>query len=44
MEMILFMGTQATGKLRFYQQRFYRTHVRINLDMLQRWKSGDYEI
>jgi predicted kinase len=35
MEMILFIGIQATGKSSFYLERFYRTHVRINLDMLK---------
>ena len=35
MELILFMGIQATGKSTFYRQRFFRTHIRINLDMLR---------
>lgn len=35
MEMILFIGIQATGKSRFYLDNFYRTHVRINRDMLK---------
>ena len=35
MELILFIGIQATGKSSFYIERFYRTHVRINLDMLK---------
>lgn len=35
MELILFIGLQATGKSSFYRQTFYRTHVRINLDMLR---------
>lgn len=35
MELILFVGIQATGKSSFYRERFYRTHVRINLDMLR---------
>jgi len=35
MEMILFMGIQATGKSSFYKARFYRTHVRLNYDMLK---------
>jgi predicted kinase len=34
MEMIVFIGLQATGKSSFYRERFFRTHVRINLDML----------
>jgi len=35
MEMVLFIGIQATGKSSFYCDRFFRTHVRINLDMLK---------
>ena len=35
MEMILFIGIQATGKSSFYRHRFFRTHVRLNLDMLK---------
>jgi predicted kinase len=35
MEMVLFIGIQATGKSSFYLERFFRTHVRINLDMLK---------
>jgi predicted kinase len=35
MEMVLFIGIQATGKSSFYMERFFRTHVRINLDMLK---------
>ena len=35
MEMVLFVGIQATGKSSFYLERFFRTHVRINLDMLK---------
>lgn len=35
MEMILFVGIQATGKSEFYKQQFYKTHMRINLDMLR---------
>lgn len=34
MEMILFIGVQATGKSTFYTQRFFATHVRLSLDML----------
>lgn len=32
---IIFTGLQASGKSTFYQQRFWQTHVRINLDMLK---------
>lgn len=35
MEMILFIGIQATGKSEFYKRNFYKTHMRINLDMLR---------
>jgi predicted kinase len=35
MEMVLFIGVQAAGKSTFYKQRFYDTHLRINLDMLR---------
>ena len=35
MELLLFIGIQATGKSSFYRQRFFRTHVRVNLDMLK---------
>ncbi len=34
METILFIGIQATGKSRFFRERFFDSHVRINLDML----------
>lgn len=34
MEMILFMGIQASGKSTFYQQKFFQTHIRISLDLL----------
>lgn len=35
MEGIIFVGIQATGKSSFYKENFFRTHVRINLDMLK---------
>jgi len=35
MEAVLFIGIQATGKSAFYLDKFYRTHVRINGDMLK---------
>ena len=41
MEMVLFIGIQATGKTSFYLERFFRTHVRINLDMLKRHHRED---
>jgi predicted kinase len=35
MEAVIFIGIQATGKSSFYLERFWRTHVRINMDMLR---------
>jgi predicted kinase len=35
MEAVVFCGIQGSGKSGFYQERFYLTHVRINLDMLR---------
>lgn len=35
MEAVLFIGIQGTGKSSFYKERFFTTHVRINLDMLK---------
>src|SRR5688572_10518151 len=35
MELVLFIGIQATGKSSFYRERFFRSHVRVNLDMLK---------
>lgn len=35
MEMVLFAGVQATGKSSFYAAEFFRTHVRVSLDMLR---------
>lgn len=35
MEMVLFTGMQASGKSEFYKRVFYKSHVRINLDMLR---------
>ena len=34
MQLILFIGIPGTGKSSFYKERFYRTHLRLNLDML----------
>ncbi len=34
MELILFIGIQASGKSTFFQKRYAESHVRINLDML----------
>lgn len=35
MESVLFIGVQASGKSTFFQERFFTTHVRVNLDMLR---------
>ncbi|MCG7376092.1 ATP-binding protein [Paenibacillus sp. ACRSA] len=35
MECIIFVGIQASGKSTFYQANFFKTHMRINLDMLR---------
>lgn len=35
MTAIIFIGIPAAGKSTFYRQRFFDTHVRINLDMLK---------
>lgn len=34
MEAIIFIGIQATGKSTFYKEKFFNTHMRISLDML----------
>ena len=33
--LVLFIGLQASGKSSFYRERFFGTHVRVNLDMLK---------
>jgi len=33
-EAVIFTGVQAAGKSTFYRERFFETHVRINMDML----------
>ena len=35
MEAIIFIGIQGAGKSSFYGERFFNTHIRINLDMLK---------
>lgn len=35
MELVLFIGIQATGKSTFYSREYADTHMRINLDMLK---------
>jgi predicted kinase len=34
-ECVLFIGIQATGKSTFYKERFFQTHMHLNLDMLR---------
>jgi predicted kinase len=33
-EAIIFCGIQASGKSSFYKEQFFRTHMRISLDLL----------
>lgn len=35
MQCVILIGAPASGKSTFYRRRFYRTHLRINLDMLR---------
>ena len=35
MQLVVFTGIQAVGKTTFFRDRFFDTHVRINLDMLR---------
>lgn len=35
MQAVIFIGIQGTGKSSFYQQQFFHTHLRLNLDMLK---------
>jgi predicted kinase len=34
-EAVIFVGLQGAGKSTFYRERFFATHLRINLDMLK---------
>jgi len=34
-EAVVFVGLQGAGKSTFYKERFFATHVRVNLDMLK---------
>ncbi len=34
MEVVIFIGIQASGKTTFYRERFFETHIRLSLDML----------
>lgn len=35
MEAIIFVGLQGSGKTTFFKDRFFDTHIRINMDMLR---------
>ena len=35
MEAVIFIGIQGCGKSSFFKDRFFDTHVRVNLDMLR---------
>ena len=35
MEAVIFIGGQGSGKSTFYREKFFDTHIRINLDMLR---------
>jgi predicted kinase len=35
MEAIIFCGLQATGKSTFFKEHFFKTHVRVSLDLLR---------
>jgi predicted kinase len=35
MEAVIFVGLQGAGKSSFYRERFFATHLRLNLDMLK---------
>lgn len=35
MEAVIFVGLQAAGKSIFYRERFFTTHLRINMDQLR---------
>ncbi len=35
MELVILIGIPASGKSTFFKERFFDTHVRVNLDMLR---------
>ncbi|HWE94100.1 MAG TPA: hypothetical protein VG269_09070 [Tepidisphaeraceae bacterium] len=35
MEAVIFCGVQGSGKSTFFRERFFDTHLRLNLDMLR---------
>lgn len=43
LECVIFVGIQASGKSTFYKEKFFNTHMRINLDMLKtRYRERTY--
>ncbi len=41
MEAIIFCGIQASGKTTFYKENFFKTHVRISLDLFNTRRKED---
>jgi predicted kinase len=35
MDLVILIGIPASGKSSFYKELFYKTHIRVNLDMLK---------
>jgi predicted kinase len=35
MEAVIFVGIQGSGKTTLYRERFFESHIRLNLDMLR---------
>jgi predicted kinase len=44
MEAVIMMGLQGPGKSTFVKEHFYRTHIRLNLDMLKTRHRENYLI
>lgn len=44
MEAVIMMGLQGSGKSTFVKEHFFRTHIRINLDMLKTRHRENYLI
>jgi len=40
-EGVIFIGLQASGKSSFFREKFYTTHIRLNLDMLKTRRRED---
>jgi len=41
MEAVIFVGIQGAGKSTFYKERFFKSHMHINLDMVRTRKRED---